>query len=84
MKAEIYDEIETLEVIPSDFGKGLIAKGTRGTVVECYSQPEGYAIDLSVARSSLVGDFDYENVILRPDQFVLVRKSEKVAERSPV
>jgi hypothetical protein len=40
--------------------------------VECYNEPqEGYAVDLAIPDPSLIGGFDYENVILYPEQFVV-------------
>ena len=50
----------------------IIPKNTMGTVVECYENPEGYAVDLAIPNSQLVGDFEYVNVILNPGQFALV------------
>jgi hypothetical protein len=75
MKAQIYDQIRTLTDIPADFSDRVIPKGTLGTVIECYEKPEGYAVDLAIPDSSLVGDFSYENVVLSPDQFVVVNHS---------
>jgi hypothetical protein len=40
-----------------------------GTVVECYENPEGYAVDIAIPDERLVGGFFYTNVILSPDQF---------------
>ncbi|MGK7875416.1 MAG: hypothetical protein AB4426_19585 [Xenococcaceae cyanobacterium] len=48
MKANPYDGIKTLVDIQVDFGKRLIPKGTQGTIVECYEEPEGYAVDLAI------------------------------------
>ncbi len=72
MKANIYDAIITLFDVSTDFGKRVIPKGTQGTIVECYENPEGYAVDLAIPDDKLVGGFDYENVILTPEQFELV------------
>ena len=73
MKATIYDEIRTLVDVNSDFGDRLIPKGTMGAIVECYEQPlEGYAVDLAIPDERWVSGFDYENVILYPDQFEVV------------
>lgn len=46
--------------------------GTVGTVVECYENPEGYAVDLATPDTGLVGGFSYNNVILYPEQFEVV------------
>ncbi|MFB2920141.1 MULTISPECIES: hypothetical protein [Aerosakkonema] len=81
MKAKIYDEIKTLVDIPVDFGNRVLAKGTLGTIIECYEQPqEGYAVDLAIPDERWVGGFDYENVILFPEQFVVVNPAEKVQD----
>lgn len=81
MKAKIYDEIKTLVDIPVDFGNRVIPKGTLGTIIECYEQPqEGYAVDLAIPDERWVGGFDYENVILFPEQFVVVNPAEKVQD----
>lgn len=73
MKAKIYDEIKTLVDIPVDFDNTIIPIGTQGTIVECYEEPqEGYAVDLAIPDDRWVGGFDYENVILFPEQFVVV------------
>jgi hypothetical protein len=76
MKASKYDLIRTLVEVQSDFGRDRIMPvGSEGTVVECYTDPvEGYAVDIMIPDDSLVGGFDYENVILLPDQFEVVRR----------
>jgi len=66
-----------LHEVKGDFSKLTIAKGTIGTVVECYEDPEGYAVDLAIPDETLVGGFSYENVILRPDQFEVVKSINK-------
>jgi hypothetical protein len=73
-KASIHDRIVLLVDVPCDFSEGLIPRGTQGTVVERYENPkEGYAVDLEVADRSALGGFRYENVVLLPDQFGIVR-----------
>ena len=52
MKAKLYD---TLIDVPADFDDAVIPKATQGTIVECYQNPEGYAIDLAIPDSHLVG-----------------------------
>ena len=70
MKANIYDQIKTSVPITAD---GVIfLEGTLGTVVESYCNPEGYAVDLAIPDSQLVGGFRYHNVILFPEQFELL------------
>lgn len=49
-----------------------------GTIVECYENPEVYAMDLAIPNERLVGGFEYENVILSPKQFVVVDTASKM------
>jgi len=77
MKAKLYDRIELLVDIKSEFRNKTIKKGTKGVIVESYSEPiEGYAVDLSIPNEDLVGGYEYENVILFPHQFALDGSSE--------
>jgi hypothetical protein len=72
MKAKINDSIQTLIDITADFSDLIIVKGTIGAVVECYENPEGYAVDLGIPNPELMGGFSYENVILSPEQFIVI------------
>ena len=74
MKAKAFDTIKISLDIRSDFDRPdkIIPKGTEGTVVECYEEPEGYAVDLAIPNENLVGGCEYENLILAPDQFQVV------------
>ena len=72
MKAKLYDKIQTLIDVPADFDARIIPKNTEGTIVECYEEPEGYAVDLAIPNSDLVGGFEYENVVLTPEQFRVI------------
>jgi hypothetical protein len=72
MKAKLYDGIIILVDISVDSGQHIISKGTEGTIVECYENPEGYAVDLAIPDDSSVTGYDYENVILYPEQFRVV------------
>ena len=65
--------MRTLVPVEADFSDAMIPARTTGTVVECYASPEGYAVDLAIPDDSLVGGFRYQNVVLRPGQFELVR-----------
>lgn len=76
-KASVRDIVELVADVPSDFSDGMIAKGTRGTVVERYEQPkEGYSVDLAIPDETLVGGFRYENVVLLPEQFIVQRSDQ--------
>ncbi len=72
MKAKPYDGIITLVDIKTNYAGIVIPKGTNGSIVECYENPEGYAVDLAIADDSLVTGYDYENVILYPEQFKII------------
>jgi hypothetical protein len=80
VKVSQYDQIKTLVDVQADFSthetsdedNSAIPKGTLGTVVECYENPEGYAVDIAIPDERLVGGFFYTNVILSPDQFEVV------------
>ncbi|TVU55157.1 MAG: DUF4926 domain-containing protein [Arthrospira sp. PLM2.Bin9] len=66
MKAKLYDRIETVIEIKAHFGRQIIPKGTVGTVVECYQNPqESYSVDLTMGG-------EYENLILNPEQFMVM------------
>jgi AbrB-like transcriptional regulator len=77
VKPQIYDEVKTSVSVQADFSERHIPKGTVGTIVECYENPEGYAVDLAIPDQKLVGDFDYENVILEPNQFEVISSDSK-------
>ena len=79
MKAKLYDQIKTLVDLQSEFRDRTIPKGAIGTIVECYTSPEeGYAVDLVIPNSSLVGGSIYDNLILCPDQFVVVTQPAEI------
>ncbi len=78
MKAKVYDCIKTTVDVPGFVIKGIIPKGTQGTIIEAYNHPkEGYAVDLAIPDDSLVGGFKFDNVILYPDQFTVMHDSSK-------
>jgi hypothetical protein len=79
MKAKINDSIQTLNDINADFADVVIPKGTVGAVVECYTNPEAYAIDLMIPNPKLIGGFTYENVILLPENFIVIT-SQSISE----
>ena len=80
MKVSLYDQIKTVVNVKADFSthetsdedNSAIPKGTLGTLVECYENPEGYAVDIAMPDERLVGGFFYTNVILSADQFEVV------------
>ncbi len=68
MAVALHQRVRLTGRVSGDFSDREIPAGTLGTVVETYSEPEAYAVDLALPDGSLVGGFKYENVILRPDQ----------------
>ena len=72
MKAKLYAQIRTLVEVQADFSNRVIPKGILGTVVECYENPEGYAVDLAIPNQKLMGGYEYENTILSPDKFIVI------------
>lgn len=73
MKAKVYSLIKILVEVQSDFRDRILPAGTVGTVVESYENPECYAVDLAIPDDTLVGGFSYENVILYPNQFEVIK-----------
>lgn len=71
------NRIQTIAEVESDFSDQTIPAGTTGIIVECYDNPEGYAADLAIPDKSLSGEFRYENVILAPEQFVVIRDIQR-------
>ena len=75
VKASTFDKIKTTVEVTSGFSQRIIPAGTEGVVVECYDHPEeGYAVDLTLPDEKLVGGFDYENVLLSSEQFVVIKE----------
>ncbi|OCQ98490.1 hypothetical protein BCD67_07980 [Oscillatoriales cyanobacterium USR001] len=72
MKANIYDQIQTLIELPDESSDLMIPKGTLGAIVECYDHPEVYAVDLAIPNEKFVGGFAYINIILYPEQFEVI------------
>ena len=73
MKARVYDKVVLTVDVPSQFRDAVIPKGSSGAVIEVYEKPEeGYAVDVAIPDESLVGGFRYDNLVLTPDQFVVV------------
>ena len=73
MNFMVNQRVKTLTDVKSEFRNRIISKGTLGIIIECYENPEGYAIDLAMPDPSLVGGSDYESVILEPNQFVVMK-----------
>lgn len=73
MKAKVYSRVVLTEDVWSGWSSPqdrLVPRGTRGTVVECYEKPcEGYAVDVEFPDETLPSGYDFDNIILRPEQF---------------
>lgn len=69
---KLYGTIRTKVETRASFSGHLIPPGTLGTIVECYSDPKGYAVDLAIPDLQMVSGYHYENVILLPDQFEMI------------
>ena len=75
MKAQMYDLVRILVPVQSDLPTHrIIPAGSLGGVVDCYEHPEGYAVDLKVQDPTRITGWDYENVVLTPDQFEVVQR----------
>ena len=73
MKASSNDRIRTVVDVTADFSDRVIPAGTEGVIVEAYETPrKGYAVDLGIEDDTLVGGYDFENVVLGPEQFEVV------------
>ncbi len=78
MKTNLYDRIQTVRAIKRDFRPDMmIPAGSSGVIVECYSDPERYSVDLDIPDKTLSGGYDMENVSLRPADFIVVRPNTR-------
>jgi hypothetical protein len=81
MKARVNDSVELLVDVPGEVQPAVIPSGTRGVVMEAYEQPvEGYAVDVNIPDGSSSTGYNYDNVFLYPDQFVVVPAPQATGE----
>lgn len=74
---QVHTKIQTRVDLESDFsGRMIPTKGSIGMVIECYEHPVGYAVDIPIPDENLASHFTYENVILTPDQFVVLNETQ--------
>ncbi len=74
----LYDRVQLTKTISSEFPpRRTLPTGLEGVIVECYTDPESYAVDIDIPDETLVGGYDMENVILRPDEFILIKKNTR-------
>lgn len=78
MKAKVDDQIRTLVDVPTGFSHRIIPAGTEGYIIESYEQPlEGYAVDFAIPDKTQFTGYSYDNVILYPNQFVVVNEEQE-------
>jgi len=85
MKARVWDRVRLLVDVPGEMSeRDVIPVGTLGVVVEAYETPvEGYAVDTAIPIHEEPYGYEYDNVILYPDQFIVVMRyveDESLAE----
>jgi hypothetical protein len=76
MKAGVWDEVRLVVDVPGfASNRETIPAGTVGVVVEAYGEPEeAYAVDTAIPDIRLAGGYEYDNVLLKPDQFIVVSR----------
>lgn len=78
MKANVNDQIRTLVPISSEFSERVYPIGTEGHIVERYATPvEGYAVDVRFPNPAVRAGYDYDNVIVSPEQFEVTRRADR-------
>lgn len=85
MKARVWDQVRLLVDVPAFASdRDVIPAGTLGVVIEAYETPvEGYAVDTSIPIHEEPSGYEYDNVLLYPDQFIVVMRyveDESLAE----
>lgn len=70
MNAKEFSSVRTLVDVKSGFQDLILPPGTVGTIVECYENPEGYAVDLAIP--DITSDPHPFLVILFTEQFEFV------------
>lgn len=73
MKAKVNDKVKLLKAKKSGFSDRIVPANSTGVIVESYTNPEGYAVDFPIPDKNLVGGFTYENLLLYPDEFTVVK-----------
>lgn len=68
MKAKVDDGVSLLVSIKGNY-QAMIPAGTKGVILECYENPEGYFADVWIPDCNEVGGNRYDYTILTPDQF---------------
>ena len=68
MKAKTDDGIRLLVAVAGHYEK-IVPAGTRGVVLECYSNPEGYIVDISIPDPNELSGYRYDCIEVAPEQF---------------
>jgi hypothetical protein len=79
MKATTDSIIETIVEIQGEHLSQIIPVGTEGTIIECYENPEAYAVDIALPDPKNDGEFLYDNLYLYPKQFEVIKEVISVA-----
>ncbi len=76
MKARKWDRVRLVTDMPAQAAtRSVIPAGTLGTVTEVYASPaEGYSVDLAIPDRESVTGYDYDCLVLRPDEFTVVMR----------
>ena len=74
MKAKVDDRIRTLVDVPGEVSDRVIPARTKGNIIECYENPEGYAVDVAIPDKTESSGYAYDNLYLLPDQFVVMNE----------
>ena len=69
--------VKTVVDVPSIPRNAVIPAGTYGFVIERHQESEEYVVDLATPSAELVGGFQWDNVVLRPGQFMFVDEFPK-------
>ena len=68
------DRIKTIVEMPGEISDRVIPAGTKGNVIECYENSEGYAVDVAIPDKTESSGYSYDNLYLLPDQFLVVNE----------
>jgi hypothetical protein len=71
--------IRTIVEIRGEYLNQVIPAGTEGIIIECYEDPEAYAVDIALPDPKNDGEFLYDNLYLYPKQFEFTREDVSVA-----
>ena len=64
--------VRTVVDVRSEATGAVIPAGTFGVIVESYSDPDVYSVDLGIPSPEWAGGHDWDHVTLYPGQFVFV------------